>query len=206
MTFVFPQFLYAHLLISIKKIHQSDDGVLHINRSRSIRLVWYINLFFTSATTFNHWILIMLLKPLSLVVKALRKPPPRQKPQEALTRSEGGRGRNPMPSISTRCSDKCTQTPVCRAKLCPSWTASWTISSRESQPRLLDSLTTTRGLPLQAEKYRQLSVFFCQVNSPSTPSVRAPRPSQSTQAASKRCALCRYIQRPFLGPLNTLRN
>ena len=67
--------------------------------------------------------------------------------------------------------------------------------------RPADWPTTTEGAPSPPERSRPPSVCFSLVNWPSTPSLREPRPSPSTPAASKLPGSLLY--QPTLGPLRT---
>merc|ERR1712107_315072 len=60
--------------------------------------------------------------------------------------------------------------------------------------------TTTRGPPSPPGRSRPPSGSCCPESWPSTPSLRAPRPSPSTPAPSKLSPSRQKPKRPFLGP------
>ena len=88
-------------------------------------------------------------------------------------------------STSTRSWSKSTPTPVFPARQWASWTHLSTTSSSELQLKHLDLLITTNVQPSAVARFKPLSVCYCPVNWPSTPSLKAPRPSPSTPAPNK---------------------
>ena len=65
-------------------------------------------------------------------------------------------------------------------------------SGQQGGARVQDLLTTTRNPQSPLGKSKLLSAYCCLVNSPNTLSVKAPRQSQSTQAASKLFVVLSY--------------
>ena len=141
--------------------------------------------------------------------KAQRKPA-KLRPCVLETRKRKERGRNLIPSTSTKCWNKFTPTLEFLQKLCPSWTLSWTIFLKEFPPKLAVWLTTIKEAPSHPERFRLLLDCFYPVNLPSTPSVKVPRLSPNTLPPSrfekKIKSQNRQIKRPFSGPIIYTRN
>ncbi len=117
--------------------------------------------------------------------KAAKKAGKAQKNIIRTLRNTARRGRNLMPSTSSRCWSKSTQTLESRAKPWASWTPSSMTSSNVLPRKPPAWLTTTNVQPSRVAKSKQPFVSCCLVNWPSTQSVKEPKPSPNTLHQSK---------------------
>ena len=102
-----------------------------------------------------------------------------------------------------RCWNKCTQTLVSHQRPCQSWILSLMTSSKESQLKHPDWLTTTRDQQSLHGRFKLLSVCCCLVNWPNTLCLKEPKPSPNTLHPSKSSTInSSSIKRPFLGPID----
>ena len=103
-----------------------------------------------------------------------------------MARRKGSRGeRKASASTSTRYWSRCIPTLESPARPWASWTRSSTTSSRGSPASRLVSPTTTSARPSAAARSRPPSGSCCPANWPSTPCLKAPKPSPSTPALSR---------------------